>query len=43
MVATARFTIRVFASFSDCYESKATKPSRERMWGLNANHRQKVQ
>ena len=35
MVATARITIRVFVTFSDCKESSATKPSRENMWGLN--------
>jgi len=40
MVATAAFTIRVFVTFSDCQESKATKPSRERMWGLNQKRRQ---
>jgi len=31
MVATARITIRLFVTFPDCKESKATKPSRERM------------
>jgi len=32
MVATARFTIRVFGTFSDCKESNASKLSRERVW-----------
>jgi len=35
MVATARITIRVFVIISDCKESNATKPLRERMWGFN--------
>jgi len=35
MVATARITIRVFVTFSDCKESNATKPSRERMGGYD--------
>jgi len=42
MVPTARFTIRVFATFSDCWESNATKLARERMWGLNENRHQNV-
>ena len=31
MVATAKITTCVFVTFSDCKESSATKPSRERM------------
>ena len=42
MVATARFTIRAFVTFSDCSESNATKLSRESMSGLNQNRGQKV-
>jgi len=38
MVATAGITIRVFVTFSDCKESNATKPSRQRMCGLNFSH-----
>jgi len=34
MVVTVRFTIRVFLTFSDCKESKAIKPSHEKMWSL---------
>ena len=42
MVATPRFTMCVFVIISDCKESNATKSSRERMWALNQNRRQKV-
>jgi len=34
MVVAVRFTIRVFLTFSDRYESNATKLSREKMWSL---------
>jgi len=35
MVASARFTIRVFVTFWECQESNAAKPLSERMRGLN--------
>ena len=42
MFATARFTIRMFVTFSDCEELNATKPSRERLWGWKQNCSQKI-
>jgi len=34
VVVTVRFTVRVFLTFSDCWESNATKLSREKMWSI---------
>jgi len=43
MVVPVRLTIRVFLTFSDWWESNATKLSREKMWKYkNQNRRKKV-